>query len=226
MRSNTMVFCCVMVTVALCFSGCCGRLIDWCKETVPQSASYKEDKKVIKHYTQSIRLYDEFQMIAMFDALWLSDDIRTLYATHYSRVRGNTLEATTEAIRRQLQTNEATVSFYVLSLRADPLHITNPSWIVYLDIDGRRYQPQEIKFIELLPYYVALFGKLYSNHKQACEIKFSRFDQEGADILKGKIMTMRFSNQRYYGSVSWDLTAKVAPQDFSLDEKKCSYGCK
>ena len=208
MKNNMIFFYCVMAAIVGCFSGC-GRIIDWCKETVPQSASYKEDKKIVKQYLQSIRLYDEFQMIAMFDVLWLSDDIRTLYARHYSLMRGSAQDATTEAIRRQLQANEKNVSFYILSLRADPLHISNPAWILYLEIDEHRYQPQEIKFVELLPYYSTLFDKLYSPHKQACEVTFSRFDQEGRDIMKAKRMSVRFSNQRYYGSVSWDLTKKT-----------------
>ncbi len=207
MKNNRGLFYCLMVGIVGCFSGC-GRLVDLAKETVPQSAAYKQDKKIVKHYLKSIRLYDEFQMIAMFDALWLSDDIRTMHAQHYSLMRGATHD-TTEAIRRQLQANEKTITFYVLSLRAHPLHISNPSWIVYLDVDGHCYQPQEIKFVELLPYYISLLEKSYSIHKQACEVKFSRIDEEGNDILKSKCMSLHFSNQKYYGQVSWDLAQKI-----------------
>ncbi len=210
MKCNA-IFYCMMAVITVGFSGC-GRLIDLCKETIPQSATYSLDKKIIKQYTKSVRFYDEFQMIAMFDVLWLSDDIRTMYGNHYSLMHGSTIDATTEAVRRQLQANEKMVSFYILSLRADPLHISNPTWIVYLEVDEHRYQPQEIKFVELLPFYITVFGKLCTNHKQACEVKFSRFDQEGRDIMQAKRMSVRFGNQKYYGSVSWEMTKKVTDQ--------------
>ena len=207
MKIHTLVQGIVIGAMGIMLSGC-GALIDWYKETVPQSATHAYDKKTVQQYLKSIRLYDEFATIAMFDVLWLSDEIRTMYAKQYSAVRKHSSNAETEAIRRQLQVNETLIAFYVLSLRSSPLHTATAQWIAYLDVDGVVYYPQEIKFIELVPHFKAMFGSLLTKHKQACEVKFNRIDQEGRDIMLGKKMTLHFSDHKYYGSIEWDLTKK------------------
>ncbi len=188
-------------------SGCMiGNLTDWADDTFYQSQMYKEDNAVVKQYLKSIRLYDQFETVAMFDALWNADEVRTAYSRLYAKVMGKDEEGELAFLRRQLSANTYSISFYVLSLSSIPLTVTPPTWVVYLEIDGKRYLPAEIKLAELPVEYVTFFGKRVNAHKQPYEIKFDRKDSEGNDILAGKKMVkLFFTNPRYFGSVGWQL---------------------
>ncbi len=188
-------------------SGCViGNLTDWADDTFYQSQTYKEDEAVVKRYLKGIRLYDQFETVAIFDALWNSDEVRTVYSRLYAKVMGKDEESELAFLKRQLSADTYSIAFYVLSPTSIPLTVTPPTWVVYVEIDGKRYLPAEIKVAELPGEYVMFFGKRLTAHKQPYEVKFDRKDSEGNDILIGKKMIkLFFSNPRYFGSVGWQL---------------------
>jgi len=183
----------------------CGGLIDWSKETFDQGKNHSEDRETIDAHMRVIKIYDQFETVALFDVLWLSDEVRSLYAQSHSAIYGRNPESSTAFLRRQLKTNEHFVSFYVLSTHAVPLNEKPPLWSVYLKVGENTYQPLEMKAVELSPEYRKFFGKRLTNHRRPYEIRFERQDNEGRDILEGaQAIELFFSNPKHFAAVSWD----------------------
>jgi len=78
----------IMVAVIL-LPGCAG-VVDWAETTFKQAEGYQYNRELVNEYIRSIRIYDQFTTIAIFDALWLSDEIRTEYADLYVKMHGRT----------------------------------------------------------------------------------------------------------------------------------------
>ena len=188
-------------------SGCfIGNVTDWADETFYQSQMHKEDDRSVKKYLKGIRLYDQFETVAIFDVLWNTDELCTIYSRIHAAKMGKDREAELAFLRRQLSANTYFVTMYVLSMNENPLTTSASPWVLYLDIDGKHYLPADIKIVELAPEYRYFFGSRISNHKQSYEVKFNRKDPDGNDILEGKkIVKLFFSNTRYFASVGWQL---------------------
>lgn len=192
----------------LLLPGCGGALVDYAKQTFPQGNEYKNQKALIKDYFRSINIYDQFDTLALFGALWLSDEIRTLYSDIYADMLGKDPEARDTYLRRQLKANDHFVSFYVLSNNKVSLSERPFPWALYLEIDGKKYSPSEVKSVELSVEYKMLLGKRLNQHKQAYEVKFDRNDPTGNDILSsGTAHTMKFffSGPSRYAFAQWDI---------------------
>ena len=186
--------------------GCGGNIVDWADETFYQGKMNKDHEKTVKPFLKGIRLYDQFDTLAIFDAIWLSDTVRTAYAQVYAKMIGKDENAYIDFLRRELSANAYFVSFYVLSLKSIPLTDIPPSWVVHLEVDGKKYLPAEIKAVELAAEYLGFFGKRVNNHKEPYEIRFDRKDVEGNDILEGKHeIKLFFSSPRHYGVMTWQL---------------------
>lgn len=195
----------ILVVGILALPGC-GGVIDWATETFDQGSSYKEDKELVAYYMRSKGIYDQFTTIALFDALWLSDDIRTLYTNAYAEMHGRSDEVRQTFLRRQLKTNEHFIDFYVLSTNAVPLNVKPVIWALYLKVGDVSYQPLEVKAVDIAPEYKQFFGKLLTNHKRVYEVRFERHDADGKDVLDGQqSIELYFSGPHAYTSVSWDL---------------------
>jgi len=210
------------VLSVLIFSGC-GRVKDWADRTFDQGKTHQEERGLINYYLRSIKIYDQFTTIALFDVLWLSDAIRTLYADTYIKMHGRTEEVRQTFLRRQLKANSHFITFYVLSTHEIQLNIKPAQWIAYLKIGDTTYLPLETKSVELTPEYLHFFGKKLSKHKQPYEIRFERKDQEGKDILEGaQVIELYLSGPKHYGSISWNIDETTAQRAIGHDDEEDS----
>ncbi len=204
--------------------GCGGNIVDWADETFSQGRINKDHENTVKPFLRGVRLYDQFDTLAIFDAIWLSDTVRTAYAQVYAKMMGKDEDAYIDFLRRELSANTYFVSFYVLSQKSIPLTDIPPSWVVHLEVDGKKYLPAEIKAVELAAEYLGFFGKRVNNHKEPYEIRFDRKDTEGIDILEGKRnIKLFFSSPRHYGVMSWQLdedSKVILPLPVLIEEEK------
>ncbi len=200
---NTLAF---ALGILFLLPGCGGNIKDWADETFYQGKNHNDYEKTVKPFLKGIRLYDQFDTLAIFDALWLSDTARTAYAQMYAKMTGKCEDAYIDFLRRELSANTYFVSFYVLSPHSIALTDLPPLWAVHAEIDGKKYLPVEIKLVELSAEYTGFFGKRINNHKDAYEIRFDRKDSDGHDILEDKQeIKLFFSNPRFYGVMSWKI---------------------
>ncbi|NBQ17473.1 hypothetical protein EBU24_04090 [bacterium] len=193
--------------------GCDGGVSDWVNQTFEQGKTHQFDKKLVKKYLKSVRVYDEFNTVALFDVLWLSNDIRTTYALLHGDMNGLSREAANAFLRRQLKANDHFLTFYVLSAHDIPLNMTPSLWNMYLKIGEKTYSPLEVKVVEFNPEYRAIFGSVLTNHKRPYEVKFDRKDPDGNEIVPSSVKTISFnlSSPLYYAAVEFPVEEQAAP---------------
>ena len=204
----------VFVSIGFCFlPGCESGVAEWVSDTFEQGKTHQFDKKIVKKCLKSVRVYDEFNTVALFDILWLSNDIRSIYSSLHSDMNGSGREASIAFLRRQLKANDHFLTFYVLSAHDIPLNATPALWNTYLKIGQKTYVPSEIKIVEITPEYRAIFGSVLTSHKRPYEIKFDRKDADGKEILLSKNDTISFnlSSPLYYASVEFSVENEASP---------------
>jgi hypothetical protein len=161
----------------------CGRILDWGKNTFVQAPSLQEDIDAAQKYLRSVTMYDQLTTRARFDALWLTDDVRTNYVNLFASKFGKTEEQKKTMLRRQLEENNHFIQFYVLSLFDHPLGDLNSEWTLFLEIDNKIYAPIEVKSVELTPEYVYIFGKKYNRFKVPYSVKFDAKDVNDQSLI-------------------------------------------
>lgn len=195
---------CMVMTIVL-LSGC-GTVTDLVKENFPQGKESKDYQKKAKRYLRRVNIYDQFNTVGLFDALWLSDEVRTMYADMNADMHGKITKEKNAFLRRQLKENNQFISFYVLSTHDNPLSIKPVPWALHLVVDGKKYMPFEVKAVELTPEYKTIFGSMFNNHKTPYEVRFERNDGNGIDILKEgnqHILKLYFSTPVHYSCAKW-----------------------
>ena len=185
--------------------------VEWVEDTFEQSKTHDVDKKMVKKYLKSVRVYDQFDTIAIFDVLWLSNDIRSTYSSLHSTMAGMSKEASIAFLRRQLKATEHYVNFYILSTDNIVLNATPAPWMVTLKVGEKKYAPLEIKVLDMSPEYKTIFGSLLTNHKRPYEIKFDRKDADGKDIMSPAIdhMTLSMSSPTHYVDIEFPLEGQI-----------------
>lgn len=195
-------------TLVVLLTGCGGALKKWKEETFTQAKLYKseENEAVVKQYLQSLSLYDQFETVALFDALWLSDEIKTAVSDIHVQLLGKNKEVRNNFLRRQLKDNSEYVSFYVLSQHGISFVDHPTQWHLHLVTDGNSYSPASIKLLEITPEYRIVLNKKLTPHKDVYEVKFLRKNSKGKDILEeGKELQLFFNGLHHFGTIKWSL---------------------
>ncbi len=161
----------------------CGRLIDWGKETFYQGEDITSYANRVTPFIRSITIYDQLETKAMFNVLWLNDEVRSAYADLHILRQAKSEEKLQAFLRRQLEENNHYFSFYVLSTHDVKLGVSESHWAFFLRLDGREYHPFEIKEIELPYEYQIFFGNKWNRFKVPYLIRFRAEDVEGNQIL-------------------------------------------
>jgi len=192
--------------LGMALSGC-GRLVDWGKRTLHQGDNLAVDTTSPHAYVRSIILYDQFATIAMFDAIWLSDAVRTAYTDIYALKYGKDEEQKKVFLRRQFAENRHFITFFVLSTTLAPISEENSEWTLFLQIGDETFAPQEIKKIALDPEYKAFFGKHFNRFKLAYRVTFDANDSEEVPLLREDTpeMTLYFRSVYKEARLCWDL---------------------
>lgn len=173
--TNFMMNACLLVM--LVFMTSCVKYYDLVKSEFPQGKDQPDKREVAAHYKRTATVYDEFQTKAVFNALWLSDELRTAYVDVYCDKRGLSCDEKEEMLKRQLQENKYWVSFYVLadvrSKTNQSLSDENAMWTLHLKLgDYETLIPESIKEVDLDPEYQLFFGATFNLFKTAYLVKF------------------------------------------------------
>lgn len=151
----------------------CSRVFDWGKDHFYQGELVETETALVRDYIRSKIVYDQLETRARFDAIWLSDTVRTAYSKAYALRHHKSESQKNMFLRRQLEENHHFVMFYVLSLNDVLLGAKSSEWSVILKVDNTIYEPDEIKKIDLPPEYKMFFDKKYSKFKKAYQVTFN-----------------------------------------------------
>lgn len=192
---------------------------------VPQGQSQPEHGEVAQTYLRSCSFYDQFQTLAIFDVLWLSDQLKTTYVKMQSERCGKDEQASEALLRRQLEENKHWISFIMLTDIRDKLYVAlsekDSAWSVFLQtVDGEKVQPISIKEIELEPEYQYFFGSRFNLFKKSYLVKFPAKPLDGTAYLdRGNSFKMTIASTKRVSSVEWSAReVKTAQKKVLADE--------
>lgn len=195
----------LLALLMVCLSGCGCRVVDWARDVFYQGDLLPQRAKDVRACVKSVVAYDEFTTAAIFDALWLSDVVRTYYVDVCALKYGKSEEQREQNLRRQLAENEHFIMFYVLSLYDMPLKEKESIWSLFLEINGSFFAPIEIKSVELVPEYKKIFGKSYSRFKVPYLVKFNACDINNKPLITDETnhITLHFRSNEKEVMLHW-----------------------
>jgi hypothetical protein len=198
------------VLALLGLSGC-GRVIDWGKDLVSQGTDFKENLAQARDYVRSITAYDQLSTAATFDALWLSDEVRSGYVRLFVDRRGKGEEQYATIVRRQLEENNFVIAFYILCPFEITLGDAEADWMVFLRVNNAQYTPTEVKIVDLAPEYRAIFDKKVTRFKQAYSVKFDARDANDVALIGAstKTLSLVFRSMKKDLTLNWQVPKSV-----------------
>ena len=196
-----------MLPAIVLLPGCGCRVIDWAKSSFNQGCLLPDCYSQAHCYVRSLSLYDQFETVAIFDALLISRKVLAAYADLWACKNGKHDEQKQNLLDSLVTEHEPYISFYLLSLYdGTELGSQESIWSVLLDVDGHLYNPVEFKAVELTPYYQLFFGSVYTRFKVSYRLRFSAEDSAGNRIItaKTKRISLIFRSCEKVGVMSWD----------------------
>jgi len=202
----------------------CMKYYDVSEKEFPQAQKEPDHREVRYAYKRTQRVYDQFETKAIFDALWLSDDVRTAYVQMYAKKRGLSAEAKEELLKRQLEENKHWVAFYVLAdIReqgAGRLGDAHTAWTMFASLDKHLVRLESIKEYDLEPEYQLLFGAVGMNFKTCylvkCALQPEIANQIGCQQFKHLALTV--NSPKHKAVLEWRPEQLKAHKNLLSDE--------
>lgn len=199
----------------------CGRIIDWGKANFYQGKDLESFSREIKPFVRSVTIYDQLETKAIFDVLWLSDAVRTMYAQLHTMRQGKNEEKMQAFLRRQLEENNHYITFYVLSTHEVKLGFPDSQWSLFLMLDGREYYPFEVKEIDLPYEYQVFFGDRWNRFKVPYLVRFKPETDEDSllAMMQERIVLMVRSAQKEHAFI-WPLLGEQKQEPVVVTKKQ------
>jgi len=202
-------------------------IIDWGKENFKQAVCHGQDFiKTSQAYIRNVKVYSQFTIVATFDVMILTDEMRMLYVDYYKK--DHAMSRDQEAILRQRQLNENRyfISMYVVGTQKEHTYLTNKSlftgeyqkapemlkggdamWSVGMIVGGRQYAPESVRIVELPVEYRQCFGTDLSQFSTVYLVRFAAVDGQrnyifSADRTPSSVV-VRFSSPLYQADAVW-----------------------
>jgi hypothetical protein len=198
------------LTLILVFPSCV-KYYELSNKECYQGKSMPDRKEVSKNNLKKLTINDQFSTMAIFDCLWLSDDVRNAYIEMNCSRKGKDEQAKMALLTRQLEENKHWITFYILADIRDKtdgsLSDKNSPWGLFLETpDNRRVAPLSIKEIEIEPEYKFLFGPRFNLFGRTYEVKFPAADLSGVKYLKNQseIFKLVAASPKKEGAVWWN----------------------
>lgn len=206
-----LVYCAMLLLV---IPGCGSRIINWGKSCFYQGEN-RTEPRLPYHYMRSVKVYDQFTIIGSFDVLWLSDAVKTDYAKALMRKQGKEGELRQAFLRRQLEENKHFILFIVLVPYDKKFGDTQSIWSVFLEVDGVRAPPLEVKQTDIDVVYQGFFDNQYSCFKTPYRVKFDALDADDNPLITDATQEVKliFRSVAKEVDVCWD-----AQEHFPDDE--------
>ena len=197
-------------SATLLLSGCL-RTYEIISTEFPQAQKHEPSYQTIKEYLRSMTVYEGFETRAHFDVLWMSDDMHSMYAALHSAKVGHNDNERDAYLVRQLEENNHTITFYLLTEIHDQTHISlsdkNSVWSAHLELaNGHKIAPTLVKEVDFEPEMRFLFGHRFTPLKKTYLIQFAAKDVVGsAHLQPGQKFSMTCAGPGISKTVSWHI---------------------
>jgi hypothetical protein len=146
-----------------------------------QGHDHEDERVALDGNKKRLAIYDQFMTQAIFDVLYLDNDVRFAYIDKYCEKNGLNDFDMKSLQAREAELNKNWISFYILADVRDKKHVAltdnKSAWSMFLDFgNGVRVSPLSIKEVDLEPEYQCLFGPLFNIFVRSYEVKFPARD--------------------------------------------------
>lgn len=202
--------------LAICFLSGCRRYYNWGKQFFVQADNRDLHDAGIKSYHTYITAHQGFETVGWFDILWMSDPVWDWYRAAVARRYGLPADAADVLKDEKDVQTSAYITFYVLmsqpNVPTDPLprfgnHLPS-QWAITLLVDGKEYQAQEIKQMDLAPELQRFFALHYNRYRTPYRVKFARHNTAQEDLLASDEMQLKFRSVAHELDFVWDHAEK------------------
>jgi hypothetical protein len=191
----------------------CDRYVRWPRDVFYQGEHHDNVSGVVRAYTKSIRMYDQFSTVALFDILWVSDEIREQFVQSRS-CRKHFTAHQEEAVRACLVgQREQYITFYVFAPRAYDSYMSlacpQSSWSIALSIDGCMYQPYDICVWDLESELYDVISAHCLRARTCYRVRFAAYTRDGYHLLgpeRKKDIQVIVSNATHQACAQWAFT--------------------
>jgi len=217
-----------IIAFSILISGC--RPIDWGTKTFYQGCKPEKCGWLCRprEYIRTLRVYDQFTTLGIFNAMWLSDEVFVSYANLYAQKYSLNEEATLKLFEKKVCELNGLLSFYVLAyspgttnvfgMKTKSTVIKDTPWDILLKVNGKAYRPVAIKKIELNPEFKVFFGQYVTAFKTPYLVQFAVQDDCGNCLINADtgsiILCLSADNRR--AAMSWciDKCGKLINKDY------------
>lgn len=176
--------------IILFLSGCGGhnRYVAWLNDVFYQGQKLPMEEGVAQQYVRSEHIYSQFSTLAHFSAIWLSWEMRMLYANVHARTHCLSSEEYQRIVQHQKEEHDRYIVFYLaasLPKRHYSTSLTQEDvdWSLCLSINGITYQPTVLQEVDLEPEYKMFFGDAYTHFRTSYIVKFPARDEHDAPLI-------------------------------------------
>ena len=214
----------IMLMMMIVLLSGCRRVIDWGRAHFDQGEKRAIPMNIIKDHVRTCRVYNAFDTLGVFDVLWLSDEIRSIYTDMYAAKLGKTEEEKEFFLEAELNENKKYISFYVISIIPTQDHNTLGDklgpWMIQLKVDDEFYHPYSIKEVTLSAEYRLLLQRYWNRQKTVYLVKFD-VQANGKPIIKHHTdeIILVFNTLDRSCEMNWNIQDIHAPKNFSHQRK-------
>lgn len=185
----------------------CSTIVNWSKKNLYQGIDLHQDYRVPQSFIRSIKAYDGLSTLINIDALWLCEEVRNAYVSVFVDTTGKTEEQKNQLLRLQKDELKHFITFYIVIPQEIILSTEQSLWHIFLAIDDIKYDPIEIKKIEINNIYKSFFGKAHNRFKSVYQLKFEAQDLFNNQLItpNTKIIELHFKNLNKEVLLRWDL---------------------
>lgn len=171
---------------ALLFFSSCSRFKHWTYHTFHSPEKLESNLDLAHGHLRRVRSYYQLNTVALFDVLWLSDEVRQTYVDLYVQKHCATPENMNYQLREQLHENDHYITFYIMMSEQEGIAFEDRfgKWTVSLDIGDFSYAPVSVKIIDDLAYeWRKILGDSYNCFKTPYEVKFDARNFKNLPLL-------------------------------------------
>ncbi len=224
----------ILISVIACLAVLpgCYQIEGWERDHFYQGAKYfpniddpQTPINIVKRNMRTMRVYDEFGTLGIFDALWLNDEVRQVYIDLHARRMGLSPEMEQQLLRRQMAEQQDALSFFVIAYAPNttmPLDEEgNAPWTIFLKTPVGQLRPLSIRIVELSVEYKYVLSNYLSKHKTVYLVRFDPWDGP---------FELEFKYTDRHACVSWERPAVPPPPESKTctkikpEEEECVTG--
>ena len=188
----------------------CTRYVQWGKKQFIQADKCCDYAAQVRPFIRTIDAYDGFSTVGHFDLLWVSPEVRDVYARAFACRRGvpnAQAQAFADGIFKKF---DDSVYFYLLM--PDTTQGLQPCmdskdpmsrWAVVLCNGETEYTPTDIRKIDLDPEIKVFFGKRFNKYRILYFVVFDRYSEDGTERFTQSSYTMSIRSSAYNVQACW-----------------------